>query len=105
MEINPIDSPAAEINPDAISVAEAKVLFSQNPGIASVLTTEGILRRDGTFDDPHHRPLFLHMIETDDKTPAAPSVSTVHDEQAKRDKAAEASYKKAGKPVMAGGRI
>lgn len=34
---------------DAVSVEEAKVMFADNPGLSSVLTTEGFLHRDGAL--------------------------------------------------------
>ena len=38
---------AKEHTPD---LAEAKEMFAGNPGLAAVLTTEGMLHRDGNLD-------------------------------------------------------
>lgn len=34
---------------DAVTVAEAKAIFAERPDVASVLTVDGVLHRDGSL--------------------------------------------------------
>lgn len=40
----------ADVPRETPTVAEAQAMFTENPGLASVVTTEGRLSRDGILD-------------------------------------------------------
>lgn len=64
---------------ESVSVEEAKRMFAENPGLSSVLTNEGVMFRDGTFEhsDPHLKMIFPH-INPPDNTPADRTMDFSH---------------------------